>query len=239
MDIRQTGISGFPSSAPKLLEQIQDRSIVDYAIFDLGDGNQWLSTRLYLFTVILHRMRGLKSIVFVDTYQTIRHHFVAIAEPTQVQYTLASRYPWLERTFARVYGNLPNLAITSINGTIEQWNALQLVGNFLQDNEIQQVQPPPVAPGNRTEWVYLDRGNIWEHADWLDTDKVEEILGEVLKRSRVSRLDLQGKSTIDQAKLILSFKEPFVVVVDQDRRFERLIDRQRLADEITRGLVYE
>lgn len=48
LDVR---ISDFQSLIPDLT-QIQDSSGVDYAIFDLGGGNGWLSTRLYLFTLM-------------------------------------------------------------------------------------------------------------------------------------------------------------------------------------------
>jgi len=141
MDVRQTGISGFPSYASKLVEQIQEKSILDYDIFDLGNGVQWLSTRLYLFTIILQRMRGLKNIVFIDTHEGIRLRLVGIGEPDQV------RYPWLEPTFAKVYGNLPNLMITSVHGSVEKWVAEQLILCFLKDLNIQDSNaPPPPLP---------------------------------------------------------------------------------------------
>lgn len=64
-------------------------------------------------------------------------------------------------------------------------------------------------------------------------------MGEVLNRSYVSDEALQGKSASDQIKSILYFKAPFVAVVDPDRRFEKLIDRQRLADEVARSVMLE
>lgn len=232
MDSRQTYILNIQDSAPQLLQQIQERSIVDYAIFDLGDGSQWLSSRLYLFTTLLHRMRGLRSIVFVDIHEAITHHFIGIADPSQVRYALAIRYPYLETAFAKAYGNLPGLVITSVYGSFEQWKTIDLVTNFFK--EIQQEEP---SDSDKRNWVYLKRHKKWEHAEWLDTLKVKEILQEVIDTSRVSSVDLLGKSTENQVKLILSFKVPFVARVDQDQRFQSLIDRQRLADEVIRLIL--
>ena len=86
-------------------------------------------------------MRGLKNIVFIDTHEGIRLRLVGIGEPDQV------RYPWLEPTFAKVYGNLPNLMITSVHGSVEKWVAEQLILCFLNDLNIQDSNaPPPPLP---------------------------------------------------------------------------------------------
>lgn len=231
-DIRQTALYNLRDSVSELIAQIQETSTKDYAIFDLGHGSQWLSSRLYLFTIILQRMHGIRSIVFVDRDQEITHHFVGVADPIQVQYSLARRYPWLEKEFAKTYGDL-GPQITSIYGSLESHQAIVLIEKFLE--KIQKNQEPT----SESDWVKASKDprkpdQKWEHAEWLNTDQVEQILQEILdKSSWVGRLDLQGKSREDQLKLILSFKGHFVAVLNQNHwRFEKLIDRQQLANEV-------
>jgi len=226
-------VSESTSLVPDLLNQIHDKSVLDYAIFDLGGGNQWLSTRLYLFTVILHRMRGLRRIVFVDRHQGIERHFGGIATPSQVKYALAICYPWLELAFSNAYKEL-SPEIRTTYGSIDPMKAEQLVNRFFWDPEIRKNPPPPPPEG----WVGLPPNNIrvWEHADWLDTSKVMKILNGVLDRSQVGKQD-QGKSARDQAKSILSCEGDLVASVDETGRFETLIDKRRLQDEVVRDLL--
>jgi hypothetical protein len=58
MDVRQSDIRPQKDSRAELIKLLEDVSLADYVIFDLGNGEEWLSSRLYLFTVILQRMRG-------------------------------------------------------------------------------------------------------------------------------------------------------------------------------------
>lgn len=158
-------------------------------------------------------MRGIRSIVFVDRDQEITHHFVGVTDSIQVQYSLASRYPWLEKEFAKTYRDL-GPQITSIYRSLEPYQAIVLIEKFLE--KIQKNQEPTSESG----WVKASKDprkpdQKWEHAEWLNTDQVEQILQEILdKSSWVGRLDLQGKSREDQLKLILSFKGHFVAVLN-------------------------
>ena len=74
---------------------------LDYAVFNLGQGDKWITSRLYLFAVILQRMRSLKRIVFVErTQDGVRRHFVGMADPNKIAWALAHSYPWMEAAFA-------------------------------------------------------------------------------------------------------------------------------------------
>lgn len=60
-DVRQpTAAAEFDSRAMALFEQFEDETAYDYAVVDLGVGNQWLTSRLFIFAVVLERMRGLQ-----------------------------------------------------------------------------------------------------------------------------------------------------------------------------------
>jgi hypothetical protein len=49
---QESGISG-------VLQEIAKEGQSDYAVIELGSGNRWLTSRLFLFAAVLKRMRGL------------------------------------------------------------------------------------------------------------------------------------------------------------------------------------
>ncbi|MFL6485134.1 MAG: hypothetical protein ACJ71D_00260 [Nitrososphaera sp.] len=92
------------------------------------------------------------------------------------------------------------------------------------------------APKQIQEQEGLER--VWEHASWLDSDKVREMLNEDLQITSIKEDELQRKSDADKAKLVLSFKDSsFVAIVDEDRRFKKLINRQPFVEKAINGFM--
>lgn len=115
--------------------------------------------------------------------------------------------------------------------------ATQLINNFLSDPDIRQFQQPLQPPVGKEEWVYIPSGNMWEHAEWVDSSKLENILEGVLSKAPVNSIDLEGKSTKEQVKMVLFCEGRYVAVLDQSRRFVRLIDRIELAEKAARSMM--
>ena len=67
---------------------------------DLGAGAEWLSSRLYVLSVIMRRMRGLRAIVFVETDTTVRRKFVGVCECEAARWRLAAKWPRFESALA-------------------------------------------------------------------------------------------------------------------------------------------
>jgi hypothetical protein len=137
-DLRnETGIPVESSDKETIIEQIKHGSQKDFAIFDLGNGKDWLSSRLFLFTIVLQDLYELKSIVFVGMRNGIANHFLGVIKPRDVRHALAKKYPWLENNFGNAYvskwqqkgyfGQTRN-----IFGSLDQANAIEVVINFLR-----------------------------------------------------------------------------------------------------------
>jgi hypothetical protein len=231
----QTGIAGFQSVAPDLLNQIVETAPLDYAVFNLGDGTKWLSSRLYLFTVILRKIRKLRAIIFVDTKQGIKHHFVGFASPEQLEDALFRRYPFLIAQFAFSFDNLQRENIIGTDGLLSS-NVSQLINNYINDIKFQNTPDGPATPTEGSGYVQLSDGT-WEYAEWIDTSKIEEILAGTIDKSNVNKLELDTKSKEDQLKLILAFNGTFVAMVDQNQQFVTLIDRHRFVEKAARQYV--
>src|SRR5215203_3828331 len=172
-DVRQPSPAAeFQSGAMALFEQIRDETASDYAVIDLGEGKKWLTSRLFIFAVMLQRMRGLRCFVFLETSGGIRRRFVGMAPPDVVRWSLARRYPWLESALANAYSNVLAHEIRSVQGGLDPHVANNVVMAFLAD--IQQAQAP--AAQDNTKWVKVKnpQGNqTWEHARWLDGARLQ------------------------------------------------------------------
>ena len=80
MDVRHAGTENNvnDSTLKSFYAQIEATSALELAIVDLGQGHEWLTSRLYILSVILTRMRGLKAIVFVDNANNSHGRFLGI-----------------------------------------------------------------------------------------------------------------------------------------------------------------
>jgi hypothetical protein len=100
-----------------------------------------LTSRLFIFAVMLQRMRGLRCLVFLETSGGIRRRFMGMAPPGAVLWSLAMRYPWLEWALANEYSRvLAYNEIRSVHGAPESDVANQVVAAFLE--ELQQTEKP-------------------------------------------------------------------------------------------------
>jgi hypothetical protein len=184
VDVRQlTPANIFDSHAATLFTQLRNDQAFDYAVVDLADGKQWLTSRLYIFAIMLERLRGLRCFVFLETTTQGRKQFLGIATPNNVRWALARRYPWLEHSFSAASAQVLLADIVSINGAIDPHQASFLVQTFIQQPDVQTASHP--APDNVEQWVQLGSKQLWEHAQWLDGPRLERDLSEALKESYV------------------------------------------------------
>lgn len=175
-DIRNaTTSASISDSSRMMLEQAQSTMPADYAVIDLGAGEEWLTSRLFIAAVMLERMRGVKVFVFLESTPTVAHRFVAICTLSEIRWSLGCKYPWLEAAWLRAYTTVfpayapagvavPNGAawlpdpltinpapspIQSFTGALEPWSARNVVSQFiqlLQTSASAVPGPPPLLP---------------------------------------------------------------------------------------------
>ena len=233
-------LAGSPSRVVSLFEQFKGNETLDYAIIDLGTGHTWLTSRMYIFAIMLERMRGLRCFVFLETKGDVDQQFLGIASPRGVRWALARQYPWLETAFAKAYANAyipepgqttPTLRILSDAGALTPEVAQKLVYDFLADPSIQQTLTPSTPPnpddGKWESFTTKDGQHLWEHAKWLDTTRLKQDIGNILQQDETTWLwESPDISHTEQARSILRRKVSFVALVDRERRFKSLVDRQ-------------
>jgi hypothetical protein len=213
----------------------------EYALIDLGDGNQWITSRLFIFAVILQRMKALKCIVFARSLPSGGRHFIGCASPDNVRWSLATNQPWLESAFGFAYsqafpafGPAPVITspITRVDGSIEPFVAQQIISTFiasLKDYTGTIIKPDPL------NWVTLKSGT--EHATWLNELEVQRLIGVYLWRDAIkARTDDSPDQKRLEVKAVVRKSAPYVAILKDDQ-YKSLVNRIALLSEIGQSIV--
>jgi hypothetical protein len=239
-DVRQlTSSQIFDSPSPTLFQELLKPGKVDYAVVDLGTGREWLTSRLFIFALILGAVTRLRAFVFVENSGGVRRRFLGIATPSSIQTALATQYPWLEEAYLRAaaaryptpppdtagasrFSNQPPL----FTGT-DQWGVIHFVQHFIEN--IQRTTFPPAQEAGS----HLEIGSepqVWERAHWIDGERLERDLAGHLEYARYEDSPDEPQSMV--AEGVARRNGTFVALVDEDRRFVGLIDRHALLDQM-------
>jgi len=82
---------------------------VDSARFDLETGQSWLTSRLYIFAILLPKVLGIRCMVFTETRDGVARRFVGIGEPHAVAEALARRFAWFDLAWTRASVGLADI----------------------------------------------------------------------------------------------------------------------------------
>ena len=101
-EIRSGAIAApIANSSRSMQQQVQSTAPADYAVIAIGQGDAWLTSRLYIAAVMMQRMRGVQVFVFVERAASVERRLLAVVPVGQVRWALAQRYPWLEAAWMR------------------------------------------------------------------------------------------------------------------------------------------
>src|SRR5439155_2332269 len=240
LDLRHkaTAVEVTDSTAMTFLTQLRQKGDGDYAEINLEDGKEWLTSRLFIMAVVFARMKGIKAFVFVETSGDVRKRFVCWAHPERIRWALARRFPWLEQAYAEAYSAILQrqaFVVTNEGRLGYQFSqddpqpSIELLREYLQ--RVQMPGPPPQI--DQQNWIAIgDVPLTQEHAQWINSGNLEEMLGKDAISSSISSSELRLKTTMGQLKIILSVTARFVPVTGPDQRFEYLIDRFLILDQI-------
>ncbi len=210
-----------------LIESMSKPEHIDFMIVDLGTGNKWLTSRLFIFTVMLMKMREMRCLVFLRSMDDIVRRFIGLASAKDVLYSLISTYPFLEKAYSEVqsFGGSPIKKP-------DLYQSKDMVLNFLTNPEI--LQPTKSPPDDSDGWVNLTKSDgtqVMEHAHWLDLEILSGVCGSSINYEAWVEVD-PDKSKANKISAILRRTGRFVAMVDKDRRFKHLIDRYSVLEDL-------
>jgi hypothetical protein len=236
-DIRDTA-SHAPvgDSGAALIATLTDPAPAECTVVDLGDGKEWITSRLYVVVTLVARMRGLRVMVFTASGSGGRQ-FIGSAQPEQVRWALAAAYPWLEVAHVRAWNSQmgalhpgtverADVPITR-DGRLDSWRAVQIFEAYKQ--ELQAPVPPPGASG------WLDLSGNWERAEWVTSALLGRVLGECLNLRGVHH-DFDTPAE-ELARRVLRFPFDYVPTVDRVGNFLRVVARRDYASRTLRHVA--
>jgi hypothetical protein len=218
-----------PSFLPHLFGQLLVSTPVDYMVVDLGKGQSWLTSRLFIWSEMLRRVRGLRSIVFVRHENGLDGRFAGITSPEDVKRSLAARYEWLERDLAFAYADAlkQQEPVDRESGVMPQATASNVVIKFME-----RLQAKPDGT-DQDEWVLLPRKEtepeVWERARWIDPMRLGRLVPAIDESAYVVHSLQTPRSEL--AKAVLRGNGDFVALVDERFRFISLADRRALLEK--------
>jgi hypothetical protein len=209
----------------------------DYLIVNIGnDGDEWLTSRLFLLAAILERSSTVRCLVFLDGAS----RFIGAATISSVRRSLGAQYLQYEAAFASAHCSLsspspmspdPNVFRGGLNETLVN----NLSTGFLQNNLISKLWIPA---NSETGWVELEREfapNSLEFANWVTTSSLKDILGpNLLTGSVVADI---GRVSPEVAKSIVRLSGPFVALLSQGQVFKEICDRYAILESVAREAI--
>jgi hypothetical protein len=223
-----------------LFRQVAQPPDAEYAVIDLRAGEAWLTSRLFIFAIVLGEITGLRTFVFLEKSGLGRKTFVGVATPSAVRKALGTRYPWFEEAFIRAAtpasppvqpADVPgNSRFTGTVGLTlfptSEWSTLKHIARSYVDILQRNTDPPELE---KRDHLQLDTDPTWEKTRWITGDLLEQLLGEELSDTWCEE-DLD-KSQSALVESILKRNADFVALVDRRQRFRGLVDRKALAIE--------
>jgi len=233
-DIRQLTSSSIESYPPSLFMELLNPARADYAIVDLGTGHNWITSRLYIFALILGEAKGLQAFVFLENARGIRRRFLMTATSQDVRKALARQYPWFEEAFAKAYsGQYPETQYQDWQSFLagDQTRVIGIVQSFL--SKIQTTNEPP--PDKKASFLEFrtEANTTWERARWIDGEVLERVLPGLLEDAWYTYSPDGSRGLAVDA--ILRRAGRFIALVNEDRQFKGLVDRYALLDEVWRS----
>ena len=213
------------SAKRSLFNMFEQPGKFEFVAINLGRGQSWLSSRLFIFAIMLQRMKSLRCIVFLGAGPDTETQFLGATTPEKVRWGLARLQPWLETAYAQAYQQsttLGKFAIQNESGGLDPNIAEQIVRAFLSV----LINAPVGTVMDNREWVVFASNQQPEHATWLSKDYLEDGLGHILWKDAIV-----ASNNKDEARALLRRSAPLVARVKRNREFISLIDRVSFLDE--------
>lgn len=218
-------------SGSQIFAQLNEERFADYVVVDLGPGDEWLTSRLYIVAALFEQVRGVRCVVFTDGTGSEAGSFVGTASLNTVRWKLVQKFPWYEVAFAKALtdtvgynpGDVPETySLFRANGhTLDPWKAEQIARAFIK---LVQDKPQNAANG----WIEIRQG-VWERAEWITHPFLRDLLQTELNKSAINNVeDLEPREV---ARRILAKPALFVAALSNGK-FDYLFNREKLLERL-------
>lgn len=220
---KMTGDDVSSTALMELFKRIQETSPWEYLIVDIKDGRFWLLSRVFIFTVFLQAMRGVKCVVFVETTDSHCRKLVGVASPDAVRSALVREFPWFEKALSE---SLLGCKTALLNPSVPPDVAGKIIRDFIVQPEMRSHSPD--TPEN---WTQLAPQANWEHTERLTRETIDKYLRKSFYEwDSSSYLAASAVQPEARTKELLSRKSPYIALVNSKFEFQSVLDRAKLLE---------
>lgn len=208
------------SLAPDIIKQVryalESTAREELVEVNLGNGQNWLATRLYLLAALAEGFTDIKRIVILENREGKERCFLGFVPPQTIRRALARRYPIIERAYVQAHQQYITTASKDVIDPIEEIEST--VQNFGSALQLQ-------SSGDEAE---LRHAGIRE---WVDGELLDNILNLHPQIQSVAWSGEPANPLIIYQ--ILNCNGPFVALV-HNQKLKRVVDRYELAIRISK-----
>lgn len=201
--------SALPDISVTVVDSIRQATSARLLEVNIGAGESWWSTRLFLLAAIAAELTAIEQLVFVGEGR----RFLGLSATQSTRFRLSHAFPQL----AELYALVPSLALQRASSRSQADLAAETVRSFA---EAIAYLPDGRTEGDLKEWVAPRALATWLGSD-LRTDTLES-LGQPVTAGLLHRILERG--------------QPFVVLTD-DGRLVGVVDRRELASDVATSLL--
>jgi hypothetical protein len=134
-----------------------------YSLVSLGNGQEWLTSRLLVFATVLRKLRGVRCLVITAwSGDDGVDRLVGTLTPEDLRRAFSWEYPWLEAAVAEAWERITGPIPGSKRGILNPQTADRLLHDVTHKLTSSAASDPQGDP----EWVNVRGRN--EHARWVD-----------------------------------------------------------------------
>lgn len=213
-----------------LFDRIGKDYPLEYLIVDIKDGKFWLVSRVYIFTVFLQAMCGVKCVVFVESNNEHYRRLIGLAPADSVVNALRGTYPWLEKALSNA---MINQKTAFLEASIASSKAGEIIREFIEQPEMRKRDLPDPSD----KWTQLGEHPIWEHTEWLTREKLTAYLRRIFFDWDLSHyMDTPGIKADDRIRELLLREAPYIALVNSKGGFKQLLNRNKLLEQVARSI---
>jgi hypothetical protein len=163
------------STKSTLLRMLRAPGLHEYVVINLGSGKEWVTSRPFIFTIMLQHMKGIRCVVFTEGSVP---KFLGIVRPDRIRWCLAQAQPCLERAYLTALDQgIQNQVEPFVNdaGALDSQIADTVVRNFIREVGPNTTVCIGAQPPSGKQWAQL--GNSTEYGVWISGVDVQRMLG--------------------------------------------------------------
>ncbi|MDN3688121.1 hypothetical protein [Cyclobacterium jeungdonense] len=213
----------FSSGVMDLMEQFNKEGSYDYSVIDIYGGKGWLTSRLFIFSTILSKLRGVNYWVFVDSYDSIYKKFIGYIDSKSLRLQLSDNFPLLSKAYSEALMEVYPEEETNLNAA-DTWKITQLVQHYLKDIQKENIQSLDQDANQEMEqgWVLLKDNVTLEKARFLDINQLRTIFGDLIVTNAIRSLENISQDQLSE-KILLS-NERQIPLLDSENHFMDMVD---------------